>query len=876
MDNIWKIKPFVYLIALLPLLSYGQGISFDDSDPDKIILDNGSDYEIAFHKNTGSLIYIHDLGSDVVLTIGHEMLPLWWALYNDGSEVFSRQYNPESADKFSYSWDETTNTLSLIYNPDQQTELKITAEVTIKLSLDNYFDLQLHLNNEGGKTIKEVGFHHQMGVTLESGDRMLIPYGNPGLMLGSDFIASRENMIYDYPGYGSDYLGLLISDIPFSIYTLRDGMEIISTSLGLEADFDEGTPQNYAINRTYICWVENDSSWTSPVSRFRIGQDFQEALTAYRVENGIDQFPSLAEKHGENYEVLSRAPIYNYAFPPWEPPGFVFSEFAPMLEPFPTPSIMFLISYYMYGFPGYSPDYLPPVPFLGTTDDFKAMVASLQAQNRLVMPFTHSVYWHDQSPTLLNLPGNISLQDVALINPEGKIDSMMHWNGQFELFDKYYSVSPYSPFVQERLEEVYNNIFEVYGCDLMYQDVIGTVGAIYDFNAYMPNPTYFRHGWLEYLKQHQNYPSIIEGGYDRLTEFVPGFMVSNQYIDAPGTEGWDYDIDDGYSRSFPINPFICSDKTAYYSWGSDQTNIRDITAWSLLFACPLSVALRDIFPWQITEETEMWPWCWLSHEFQYHVVSKMMGRLMDEYTDLDGAATQAVYGDIKAIRNWHEENSYVYGEHTIAPRGTLVTGEEGNLLAGILQGYNGYDLSAGDHYLIVRTFQDSILVFHPLGDTSPIHINRPDTWVTDTCIKVHREWADSSRIITATISGNDIQFDLDSTLAHYRITYDTSDVTRIEKAKPVSISSLQSYPNPFYEQTRIIYSISNPMQVEISIYNASGQKIRTLTNEFQESGNHSLVWDAKDDTGMRAMEGLYLIILRAGDDITSTKTILLK
>ena len=530
----------------------------------------------------------------------------------------------------------------------------------------------------------------------------------------------------------------------------------------------------------------------------------------------------------------------------------------------------------MYGFPGYSPDYLPPVPFLGTTEDFKAMVTSLQAQNRLVMPFTHSVYWHDQSPTMQNLPGNISLNDIALIGQDGHVDSMMHWNGQFEFYDKYYSVSPYSPYVQERLDEVYQDIFEVYGCDLMYQDVIGTVGAIYDFNQHMPNPTYFRHGWLKYLEQHKQYPSVIEGGYDRLSEFVPGFVQSNQYLDAPGTNGWDYETDDGYSRSYPINPFILGDKTAYYTWGADQTNIRDVTAWNLLFACPLGVALRDIFPWQNTEETEMWPWCWLSHEFQYHVISKMMGRLMDEYTDLEGAATQAVYGDIKAVRNWHAENTYVSGEHTIAPRGTLVTGEEGNLFAGILCGYNGHDLSAGDHYLIVRTFQDSILVFHPLGDTSPIRVDRPAAWESDTCIKVQREWADSSHLVTAAIDGNFIQFDLDSTLAHYKITYEAPELTQIDVLEQVPFDQLQNYPNPFYEQTQITYGISDPMHVEISIYNASGQKIRTLANGFQDSGNYSLVWDARDDTGMRVPEGLYLIRLVAGSKVGYNKAILMK
>ncbi|MFQ5640415.1 MAG: LamG-like jellyroll fold domain-containing protein, partial [bacterium] len=64
--------------------------------------------------------------------------------------------------------------------------------------------------------------------------------------------------------------------------------------------------------------------------------------------------------------------------------------------------------------------------------------------------------------------------------------------------------------------------------------------------------------------------------------------------------------------------------------------------------------------------------------------------------------------------------------HTIPPKGSLVTANDGSLTSGIFNTYNGSALSAGDHYLIVERFfdDDSIRVWQPLGDDTPIKLNR--------------------------------------------------------------------------------------------------------------------------------------------------------
>jgi len=71
---------------------------------------------------------------------------------------------------------------------------------------------------------------------------------------------------------------------------------------------------------------------------------------------------------------------------------------------------------------------------------------------------------------------------------------------------------------------------------------------------------------------------------------------------------------------------------------------------------------------------------------------------------------------------------------------------------------------------------------------------------------------------------------------------------------------LINYPNPFETETTIEYflPVSNKTyQVEMTIYNLSGQKIKTLTKTDKTSGFQKVTWDGKDESGIRIEKGIY-------------------
>jgi hypothetical protein len=74
---------------------------------------------------------------------------------------------------------------------------------------------------------------------------------------------------------------------------------------------------------------------------------------------------------------------------------------------------------------------------------------------------------------------------------------------------------------------------------------------------------------------------------------------------------------------------------------------------------------------------------------------------------------------------------------------------------------------------------------------------------------------------------------------------------------PVLTTKLsRNYPNPFNPSTRIEYSVKETAPVSLEIFNVKGQKVRTLVNEVMTAGNHSVVWNGKDETGKDAGSGV--------------------
>tara|TARA_B100001109_G_scaffold183136_1_gene150154 strand:- start:56 stop:3061 length:3006 start_codon:yes stop_codon:yes gene_type:complete len=74
---------------------------------------------------------------------------------------------------------------------------------------------------------------------------------------------------------------------------------------------------------------------------------------------------------------------------------------------------------------------------------------------------------------------------------------------------------------------------------------------------------------------------------------------------------------------------------------------------------------------------------------------------------------------------------------------------------------------------------------------------------------------------------------------------------------PREFSLGHNYPNPFNPSTTIPFTISDPGEVMINIYDLQGRIVKQLFNGYLGTGSYSKVWDGTNSLGVSVSSGLY-------------------
>ena len=93
---------------------------------------------------------------------------------------------------------------------------------------------------------------------------------------------------------------------------------------------------------------------------------------------------------------------------------------------------------------------------------------------------------------------------------------------------------------------------------------------------------------------------------------------------------------------------------------------------------------------------------------------------------------------------------------------------------------------------------------------------------------------------------------------------------------PTHFALAPAFPNPFNGSTQITYTLAAGTSVDLRVYNALGQAVRTLLRQHREAGTHQIHWDGRDNQGRPLASGTYLLIMRAGAARQATKMLLLR
>lgn len=103
---------------------------------------------------------------------------------------------------------------------------------------------------------------------------------------------------------------------------------------------------------------------------------------------------------------------------------------------------------------------------------------------------------------------------------------------------------------------------------------------------------------------------------------------------------------------------------------------------------------------------------------------------------------------------------------------------------------------------------------------------------------------------------------------------DDGDSAAIEKSE--NITQLSNKPNPFNPDTHINFTLNRAGHVRLSIYNIQGQLVRNLVDEYKDAGNYSIYWNGLDQSGRRAVSGMYIYQITVGNKSVSKQMIMMK
>ena len=151
----------------------------------------------------------------------------------------------------------------------------------------------------------------------------------------------------------------------------------------------------------------------------------------------------------------------------------------------------------------------------------------------------------------------------------------------------------------------------------------------------------------------------------------------------------------------------------------------------------------------------------------------------------------------------------------------------------------------------------------------------------------------SARPLSETASGIDVSFEITRTLpgpvsgairaSHLRLNRTALDPTfsHAYDIRPYEFTLYANYPNPFNPETWIPFELAADADVVVTIYAMDGRQVRRLALGPRAMGeyttrSHAAYWDGRNAEGEAVASGLYVYELRAGDERSVRRMLLMK
>ena len=143
---------------------------------------------------------------------------------------------------------------------------------------------------------------------------------------------------------------------------------------------------------------------------------------------------------------------------------------------------------------------------------------------------------------------------------------------------------------------------------------------------------------------------------------------------------------------------------------------------------------------------------------------------------------------------------------------------------------------------------------------------------------IWNDWNASQRDLFITNSNGEIVFkenitsgipnDINAIILNYLST--EKDV------QPVTFKLGQNFPNPFNGQTQIPFTLINPENISVNIFDINGRIIKSLFVGYQNAGSTVLKWDGTNNFNEIVSSGIYFYKIKTSNISSMKKLIFAK
>jgi photosystem II stability/assembly factor-like uncharacterized protein len=102
------------------------------------------------------------------------------------------------------------------------------------------------------------------------------------------------------------------------------------------------------------------------------------------------------------------------------------------------------------------------------------------------------------------------------------------------------------------------------------------------------------------------------------------------------------------------------------------------------------------------------------------------------------------------------------------------------------------------------------------------------------------------------------------------------DTTSPEPKPRAEIRIVATQPNPFSAEIGIRFSISTDGEVETTVVDVGGRRVKRLTSGPLLAGKHTVTWNGRDERGKPAAPGIYFVRVGLGNERAGSKIVLVR